>query len=213
MRRSVSYYESRIDLTEQQRTRIREKLGNDADRFIEVARVVGGEYRSKSVAWSGPAPAEVRRRVENLGNACADARAALEALDPAAREQIRRGQQIDQIKARATDAAGEALPQELARSTETELEDLDIALTRIESACRRATKFSALNQGQGKDPDHARLTLIRELGDAYTTVTGKKPAQRSGGEFASIARVILEAAGAQSGLSNDTLRRLFGPVR
>lgn len=151
--------------------------------------------------------------VEKLGTACADARAAIAALDAAAREQVRRGQQIDQIKACATDASGEPLHPDLSRSTETDLEDLDVHLRRIASACSRAATFCALNQGQGNEPDYARLTLIQELGDAYRAATGKQPATRSAGHFAGVARIILKAAGAGDGLSNDLLRKVFGPVR
>ena len=194
MRRSVSYYESRIDLTEEQQAEIRKRLGDSADTFIETARLAGGEYRSKAAAWSGPTPAEVRRT--------------------GAEEQIRNGQAVDQqIKARATDASGEPLHPDLALSTETDLDDLRIHLRRIAAACVRAARSSALNQGRGKEPDYARLTLIRELGVAYKVATGEEPAQRSDGHFAGIARIVLEAAGADPGISNDTLKKLFGTVR
>lgn len=211
MRRAVSFWESRITLSEEQQAQIRDLLQVPADEFIDRARLAGGEYKAKTAAWSGPTPAEVRQAIEVLMLACKETRAAINALPPGTEERIREGQTIDQIKATASDASGEPLPPVLARSTETELEDLETHLTRIESACRRATKSSALNQGRGKEPDYARLTFIRELGEAYTAATGKRPAVRSQGKFASVARIILTAAGTDPGISNDTLKKLFQP--
>jgi hypothetical protein len=204
VRRTLSFWESRIDLTEQQLTEIRSKLGSAADAFIDRARLAGGEYRNVATAWGGPSPAEVRRSIEELASKCSQAAAAIASLPEAAPSLVRQGQ--------ALDASQESNP-ELRLSMETELEQVEIHLRRIASACTRAAAFRVLNQGQGNTTDDARRHLISQLGTAYRDTVGTEPARRSAGKFATVAKIVLVAAGADPGISNDLLMSIFGPVR
>jgi hypothetical protein len=202
MKRSVSFYESRIALNEEQQAAIRAKLGANADDFIAKAVLAGGEYQQLAAAWSGPSPADVRTLIEKLGAACATATEAIESLSDAAPGLIRQAQALD---------ASEAASAELSASLATSLEDLQIHLRRIESACSRSAKFKALNRGQGNTGDDARRSLIAQLGQAYLDATGKAPARSRSGTFAAVATIVLKAAGANFGLSNDLLVSILGP--
>jgi hypothetical protein len=202
VRRSVSFWESRIDLSVEQQAEIRKRLGDCADVFIDKATLAGGEYRHLATAWSGSSPAEVRQTIEKLGVICSSAAAAINALPEAAPGLIHQGHALDASNSRHPD---------LPRSTMgTSLERLKTDLSRIASACARAATFKALNPGRGNEPDYARRALIRQLAEAYKAATGKEPAQSSSGRFAAVARIILVAAGADAGISNDTLVSVLG---
>jgi len=203
MKRTVSFYESRIELNEEQQTALRNKLGKSADVFIEKATLAGGEYQQLAAKWSGPGPADVRRSIEELGATCAKAAKAIESLPPAALGLIRQAQ--------ALDAGKNARSPEIATSMATSLKDLQVHLHRIESACSRAATFGMLNKGQGNVGDDARRSLIARLGEAYADATGKTPARRSDGNFARVANIVMAAAGADTGLSYDLLVSILGP--
>lgn len=202
MKRSVSFYESRIGLNEDQLAEIRKHLNESADAFIDKATLAGGEYLQLAAAWSGPSPADVRKSIEELRARCASVADAIDSLPDAAPGLIRQAQALDVSNAPST---------EIATSMATEIGELQTHLRRIESACLRATKFKLLNQGQGNTSDDARRRFIAQLGKAYTEATGKQPARRSSGQFARVAKILLTAAGADSGLSSDLLVSLFGP--
>jgi hypothetical protein len=194
VKRPVPFFETRIALSKEQQDAIRKLLKDVAPTFIDKAQLAGGEYQQLAVAWAGPTPAKIREQIADLQRQCAATAKTINSLADVAKEFVERAQAHE-------------------NSLSTSLADLQIYLHRVESACSRATKFDDLNPGPGATSDDARHALIQQLGIAYKDTMGKAPATSSRGTFAKVARIVLAASGADSGLSNDLLARLLGGVR
>jgi hypothetical protein len=187
---TTSWYETPVPFSDTTRAEVGKLLKNRSSQFIELAQVAAGEYQHFATEWSGPTPAEVRQRIEDLGCLVTSAEKALAQLPKAAKQFIQHAQALE----RSYRSNG--------------LADLQKELQRLASACSSATRFKALNGGRGKTPDDARRHLIVACADAYRQATGDEPSSSSSGTFAKVMRLVLEAAGAKSGLSNDLLKSL-----
>jgi len=191
MRRTFSLWESSVKFSDDHCADIRKKIKGDADAFIAQARREVHRYRETAAAWHNrPNPAAVRQQIEQLAQYCATASKALSEIPDEALVVIRH--------ALALDRAPDIRPIDLVRP-----------LRHLGSACTRAAAFKDLKKGQGNVPDSARHTLIKNCAAAYEIITGETAKPSRKGTFGSIMRIVLEAAGANKGLSDDLLGSLL----